>query len=1529
MKVSFEDIKIFSELSNDYNPIHIDYDYSYKTIFDKPIVPGILLLLKCFNHAKYVDYCQFEYLKVKFYKYINVNEIFIIKHNNTVENKIIEIYNEDKTLTTKIEYNFLNNIKLNNTIIDYDNNLRKPINLKYTNLFEKYDLELNINNNILKEYFNNIYESFDLNQIYQIINLSAFVGMISPGLNSIFYSFEYYYQYNNNDNKIIKFMLNENNYDIKTYKYIYEGYNSNGMLISIYRPESINQIKIKDIQINNTQYLDDNILIIGGSRGLGEVIAKIFYCGGANVTITYYKCEKDALNIKNESNGKINILKFDIENDIGKINELSESKYTRVFYMATPKLYQNNTFNIDIFNLYYKYYCINFNDLINYLNKDNLKYIFYPSSEYLNNPDKKYEEYITAKILGEKIVDALNIKYPHIDSVSIRLPRLETDLTNTFINTAKNPFDYFIDIFKVKKKNKNIKIISNLNTDLIDFYFTNKKKNYYLNYELNKSSFGQLYQDLIEFNEDIINSDYIFFILSLEDILNDDIVFYYKDEYNVKIDNFIQLLKKFIEKRVGGNNYIFQIKQKIKSPFDNTEYSLNNLINKLNNEIMNINNIKLIDYNFNDKLFDIDLYLQGRISYTSEFFNFICNEIIGILLQNDGKTIKCIVIDLDNTLWGGVLVENGLDGIEISNDYPYNKWLLFQKVLKIYNDKGILLCICSKNDEENVIKALEKKENFLKKHDFSIIKANWIQKSVNIKEIALSLNINEEHILFIDDNIIEREEVKMNLPKCKVLEIEQVDPIHYIEKILENPYLYNFNITKSDFEKNQQYKIKNEIDSFKNNFNNLEDFYYSLNTNIIFKLIDLTNVDRAFQLTKKTNQFNLNKYLFNENEFKQYINNNMCIIIEYNDKFTNFDQIGVILLEHNNDYILVNNIILSCRVFNRDFEKCIFALLKNLSKITNKSIHGILKKIESNKKFHNIYNEFGFDEINNIFIYNYHNEYIIYPKWINVNEDILNLFKLDFNYSSKNNIDIIEQNKYNTVNINNIDNEINKYSDELYLYILNQFSIKTKIKQFNEIDNFSSLTMVLLLSKLNKKYNKTYTISYFFDDNGNFLNIFNFCDRINKENNKKNNNENNNENNNQNNNEINENNENNELIDYNHKNNIKLKPEDFNLKYIENNKDLYLLNEFIIKNYSEKFAFVDNKIKKWNFDGYRDISEKNINILINKKNNNINGIFGATNIYMQYYKNNNLNYIKSIEFMLWNYIKSNNKILSLDPIYYLINNFDLFFASNLIEDTSLPILKSMNFHIIENIDCYVIALKDTYKNLLIDYDNDNDNDKINNWIKNVFYDILNINELIKTNFDIYKLEKLWLDFSNNYNLLSVYKNYEYWNWRYIKSEYFKYYINGNDDMGYIIWREEETFTNNKGIRIIEIIPTLNSIKNIDKFKLFINKFIKYCVNNNYEVIDFFCTSDIISNILILCNFIKKNTDNTGISSIPIYFKLKKQVQKRNIGIYIKNKDILKDNILYFTKSLLDLDKPLCKICKNPFCKNLYNDNNCE
>lgn len=961
----------FSILSNDLNPIHSDAHYTHNTIFGKPIYHGIHLVLLAFEKMS-IYKKKFEYISCIFHNFVHLDDV--IKFNYETNKILIK---KNTILCVEINYKTIENG--NNFIFSRKNILSKPKTNFYPTSYT-YNMHIDVEN--LKCMFPNIYEHMDTLQIFQIINLSRFVGMYSPGLYSIFNSFEFISTNNDEVEKYNMFFkrIDKNETSVN---YTYEGFNCKGNISAFIRPLSIECTPYPSIK--SKKFENEHVLIVGGSQGIGESLAKLYYENGAKITITYYKNK-----IKND---KVNILYYKVGDDI------QDNYYTHLCYMATPPIYTKG-FDISLYEEYYFYYITGFLKVFNSLK--NLKYVFYPSTQDIENKIPLYPEYTEVKTLAEKMINNLQQQYKitfHIE----RLPRLQTNRTNSVINIGIDPYTY------LKKLFNNIYILTSSN---IDFVLKEIKTSYTIDY----TGFNQLYQVL----QKPIEAEYVFNLCTIEDILNDQYFYMDRPEYRRRIDDFVERLKTI------KNLYCVKAFQRNFSIFDNTNKSPFLLIEYYNNRLKELN-VPLIDINV-EKKFDKDMYNIGKYSYSLEASKYIAKYIN--YLTNIIEPIKCIIVDLDNTLWKGVIAEGEI--------YTDEKWFTFHRVLKSYKERGIILCIVSKNDLENVKKGFSLITE-INLDDFITYRINWNAKSQNILDICKELNIRPENVLFIDDSPIEREEVRQNC-KCQILDIKEVNPEHYVDLLLQNINLITLSITDSDLTKFELYKSKQKIESEKLLHTNLTDFYSSLETVIDFK----ENKERAIQLMKKTNQFNLNKeYVPNTND--------SIILLTYSDKYTKYDEAGVIVYENNNDFI-IKNIVLSCRVFNRDFETCIFTFIKNIA--NGKKIIGTIKKTELNKNFHDIYEKFGFV---NLTLIDYKKEE--YPKYFSIK---------------------------------------GKEDKKLYDVILELENVD-KLTYFTDIVDFNSLKFMYLLSRLRNRFpNLNIEVKHFYDDLGCMISVRDFCNNFEK-----------------------------------------------------------------------------------------------------------------------------------------------------------------------------------------------------------------------------------------------------------------------------------------------------------------------------------------------------------------------------------------------------------------------------------------------
>ena len=296
---------------------------------------------------------------------------------------------------------------------------------------------------------------------------------------------------------------------------------------------------------------------------------------------------------------------------------------------------------------------------------------------------------------------------------------------------------------------------------------------------------------------------------------------------------------------------------------------------------------------------------------------------------------KCLVLDLDNTLWGGILGEDGINGIKLGESYPGNCFKRFQEYILEIKNAGIILSICSKNNFSDVKELFNNHEEIvLQLDDFLHIKCNWENKADNINQIAKELNIGLDSIVFIDDNPTEREIVKMMLPDVTVPDFPKkpFDLIEFIDKI----NLEFFSVSKlsdEDKKKTQLYKENEKRKQLRNTIISFEDYIKNLKIKLNISLAKETNISRLTQLSQKTNQFNLTTRRYSEHDIINYINSgNFVFYIDVSDKFGGSGITGLAILLIDNENLIIDTFLMSCRVLGKTIEKVFLHELLNYFK---------------------------------------------------------------------------------------------------------------------------------------------------------------------------------------------------------------------------------------------------------------------------------------------------------------------------------------------------------------------------------------------------------------------------------------------------------------------------------------------------------------------------------------------------------------------------------------------------------------------
>ena len=330
-----------------------------------------------------------------------------------------------------------------------------------------------------------------------------------------------------------------------------------------------------------------------------------------------------------------------------------------------------------------------------------------------------------------------------------------------------------------------------------------------------------------------------------------------------------------------------------------------------------------------------------------------------------GKNKKAIALDLDNTLWGGVVGDDGVDGIEIGEETPNGQaYREFQSYIKEFKNIGVMLTVCSKNDEENAIAGLNHPDCLLKPDDFTVIKANWENKDRNIVNTAGEMNIFPDAFVFLDDNPAERAIVSSQVGGVAVPEMEGVE--NYIKTVDRNGFFEVTGFSEDDLKRNEMYMQNAKRMQAQNSFENYEEYLLSLEMKGEIGDFKPMYLGRITQLTNKSNQFNLTTKRYTQSEMEQTACDESCIRLcgRLEDKFGDNGIVSVVIGRQNGEVVDIELWLMSCRVLKRDME---FAMLDRLCeeavKRGAKKLRGYYYKTAKNKMVSSLYETFGFTKI--------------------------------------------------------------------------------------------------------------------------------------------------------------------------------------------------------------------------------------------------------------------------------------------------------------------------------------------------------------------------------------------------------------------------------------------------------------------------------------------------------------------------------------------------------------------------------------
>lgn len=284
---------------------------------------------------------------------------------------------------------------------------------------------------------------------------------------------------------------------------------------------------------------------------------------------------------------------------------------------------------------------------------------------------------------------------------------------------------------------------------------------------------------------------------------------------------------------------------------------------------------------------------------------------------------KCIVLDLDNTLWGGVAGEDGKDGIALAMDERGSAYMAFQQALRDLHDRGIILAINSHNNENDALDIIDTHPNMiLKRPHFAAMRLNWDDKAENLRALAKELNIGLDSMVFLDDSPVQRELVKATLPEVEVPEMP-TDPSLYTQLLLSLPYFETETITDEDKMRGNFYVTERLRLEAQKRYQSRDAFLESLGLSLEVQQDDTPSIARIAQLTEKTNQFNTNKRPYTEEEMGALMNDPRYAVFHARatDRFGDHGIIAVAIVEKAEAEWHVRTMLMSCRVFDRGIEQ--------------------------------------------------------------------------------------------------------------------------------------------------------------------------------------------------------------------------------------------------------------------------------------------------------------------------------------------------------------------------------------------------------------------------------------------------------------------------------------------------------------------------------------------------------------------------------------------------------------------------------
>ncbi len=1001
-KIRFKekDVALFSQISHDRNPLHMDPEYARKTPYGQRVVFGVLGALSCIKASGLSDRFVLSEISIEFRHPLFMGEEYDLWTDEKESEFTFKLKKGEKTLLSfhalfqkRIQKGLKKDIRLVCEGKSNIPNLRKKAKILVEDeVQQKTVVEGRYCINRLDDSETNPFWMKQDSQFCSVLMLTSYIiGMEIPGKNALFTKLklnlekEPIGQEANRESELVFSAVNEGYEEMYRLHKIKLNIRQNGQRLATGELHAFNRKELKTISYDNIKQqsiaIQDKLegkvaLVVGGSRGLGAVIAMMLAKNGCHVLLNYFGSKTEAKYVQkqiNDGKGKCTLIQGDAA-DADLWKKFSQKHKNLDFLIcnacASPMLLDVSTASQEQIQSYVSNNLALFKEptsgMIDLLSQSKGALIAI-SSIFVETRPKEFSHYIETKQSMEESVQAFAKANPDISFLIARPPRLLTAMNNTplgimesilpekaakliveklaldlqpgkveILNRFELPGGATTEEEEEEKNSADKVVISGSFTlEPICQPFQQLSSELGWDVVLEFAPYSQIFQELLNPASQLLSnrSGLNVVFLRFEDWLKNLRIKKEKQTCSNYLNDLLQDFTnglKFYGTHSSCHLLILLCPSSIKDHDVGLKPLFNGLKKQLAEQVKVLEGIDLISveerhitYNISD-IYDPFRDEIGHIPFTDLYYQFLATQVARFYYGINSKVYKVIVLDCDNTLWGGVCGEVG--GKNVVVDHQFRR---FHEFLVKQAGQGVLLCLCSKNVEDDVWEVFQQQKNMLLTTELiTDYRINWFPKSENIRSMAASLNLGLDSFIFIDDNPVECMEVQSNCPE--VLTIQFPETVEEVDQLINHMWVFDrYDVTNEDQNRTRMYKAQVARGNLQKQSSGFSDFIKKLDLQIDFKELSDSQINRVSQLTNRTNQFNFTTIRRTQKEIQHLSlqQNSACLTVTVKDRFGEYGLVGVIIYTLKEKTLLLDTFLLSCRVLGRGVEHKMVAKL--------------------------------------------------------------------------------------------------------------------------------------------------------------------------------------------------------------------------------------------------------------------------------------------------------------------------------------------------------------------------------------------------------------------------------------------------------------------------------------------------------------------------------------------------------------------------------------------------------------------------